>query len=344
MNTRKDRLSPGRLAEAGVWIARLHSEERDRATVAGLRRWLQTDPLNAKAFELCTEIWEESQNLRRVVPFATETPQPRNKRWSLPFAAAMTATVAAVAAVVGVLFLHRLPDVSTAVGEQRSLTLNDGTRVFLNTATHVVVKYDKSVRRVELEAGEALFQVAKRPDWPFIVRAGGRQVRALGTSFVVRRDAQQMAVTLVEGKVTVSTAFNSDEQPAPRLQPERGERMDGTGPGKVYTLSAGQRLIFAAGKPAQLDAPSLEKAMAWRRGQVFLDDTPLSSAVSEMNRYSSTKLVIERPEAESLLINGLFQAGDSASFATAVAQAYSLRVIRHNDEIILADTPRPAPR
>jgi transmembrane sensor len=299
---------------------------------------------NANAFQLCTDVWEESQNLRCGIPFATETPQPRKKRCSLSFAAAMAATVAAVAALVGVFFLYRLPDVSTAVGEQRSLILNDGTRVFLNTATHVVVKYDKSVRRVELVAGEALFQVAKRPDWPFIVQAGGRQVKALGTSFVVRRDAQQMAVTLVEGKVTVSTAFNSDEQPAPRLSPERGKRMDGADTAKVYTLSAGERLVFAAGKPAQLDAPSLEKAMAWRRGQVFLEDTPLSSTVSEMNRYSSTKLVIERPETEFLLINGLFQAGDSSSFATAVAEAYSLRVIKRNDELILAGTPSLRPR
>src|SRR5450631_4513962 len=145
MNSRRDRVPPGRLAEASVWIARLHSEERDRATLAAVRRWLQSDPLNAKAFELCTEVWEESQNLRRVIPFATEALQPCKKRWPLSIAAAMAATVAAVVALVGVFFLYRVPDVSTAVGEQRSLTLNDGTRVFLNTATHVVVKYDKSV-------------------------------------------------------------------------------------------------------------------------------------------------------------------------------------------------------
>jgi transmembrane sensor len=344
MNREKDGVSPGRLAEASVWIARLHGEERDRATAADVRRWLQSDPQNAKAFELCTEVWEVSQNLRRVIPVATEVLQPRKKRWSLSITAAMAAGAVAVAALVGVFLLYRVPDVSTAVGEQRSLTLNDGTRVFLNTATHVVVKYDKSVRKVELEAGEALFQVAKRPDWPFVVQAGGRQIRALGTSFVVRRDAQQTEVTLVEGKVTVSPAFNSDEQPAPGLQPGRGGYADRTDPGKVYTLHPGQRLIFATGKPAQLDTPSLEKAMAWRRGQILLDNTPLSSAVSEMNRYSSIKLVIERPEAQSLLINGLFQAGDSSSFATAVAEAYSLRVIKHNDELILADIPSLGPR
>ncbi len=66
------------------------------------------------------------------------------------------------------------------------------------------MKYDERARRVQLDAGEALFEVSKRHDWPFIVTAGGHEIRALGTSFVVRRDNGRLAVTLVDGKVTVS--------------------------------------------------------------------------------------------------------------------------------------------
>jgi transmembrane sensor len=104
-------------------------------------------------------------------------------------------------------------------------------------------------------------------------------------------------------------------------------------------LTPGQRLTFTAGAATQLDTPSVEKAIAWRRGQVILDDTPLATAVVEMNRYNSVKLVVERPEAAALLINGLFQAGDSSHFANAVAQAYGLRLIERDDQIILAGEP-----
>jgi len=65
-------------------------------------------------------------------------------------------------------------------------------RVYLNTDTEVVPHYDKQTRRVELKTGEAMFEVSKHPDWPFIVSAGDRQVRALGTSFMVRREAEQL--------------------------------------------------------------------------------------------------------------------------------------------------------
>jgi transmembrane sensor len=222
------------------------------------------------------------------------------------------------------------------VGEQRLVTLKDGTRVFLNTATRVAMNYDASRRLVELKAGEALFEVAKRPNWPFIVKAGDYDIRALGTSFVVRRDAIQTAVTLVEGTVTVTS-----ERSASRTQsadPGVGDH----GSAQSFTLTPGQRLTFLAGN-ARLETASLDKATAWRRNQIVLDDTPLAAAVSEMNRYSKVKLVVESPEAKSILVNGLFQTGDSLSLANAVARTYGLTVEERKDEIVLSGAPTPPP-
>jgi transmembrane sensor len=228
--------------------------------------------------------------------------------------------------------------IATKVGEQRQVVLDDGTRVFLNT--------DTQARRVELTRGEALFNVAKKPDWPFIVAAGDRQVRALGTSFVVRRDEQRLAVTLVEGEVMVSPrlasssgAVSSSPQPDAGAIAQTPPAAAGQPRNDVFTLTPGQRLTFTAGAATRLDTPSVEKATAWRRGQVILDDTPLATAIVEMNRYNSVKLVVERPEAAALLVNGLFQAGDSTHFANAVAQAYGLRLIERGDQIILSGQP-----
>jgi transmembrane sensor len=322
-------IPPECVAEAGVWIARLHGDDRDRDLENGFRQWLRANAMNAKAFELATEVWEDAANLRRIIPFAPSVLPKRRLRFSFAFAILAAAAASAVLVMIAALYLYS-NSVSTAVGEQRMLSLDDGSRIYLNTATRVVVNYDKRVREVRLEAGEALFDVAKRPDWPFIVTAGDRQVRALGTSFVVRRDDERLAVTLVEGKVTVSL-----ESPHPGVDNSRPSEL------QVFTLKPGQRLILAAGKAPQLDAPPLDKATAWRRGQVVFDDTPLSAAIPEMNRYSPIKvIVIERPESGAILINGLFQAGDSASFAQAVAETYGLRVVEHGDEIDLLGIPR----
>jgi transmembrane sensor len=156
-----------RLAEAGVWVTRLHSGERDEAAIAGVKKWLNAHPLNARALELCTEVLEESESLRRVTTFVNVIPTRSTRGWLLVSAAA------AVTAALVCIFLVPRTEFATGVGEQRLLNLKDGTHVFLNTATHIRVEYDSSTRLIELETGEALFDVAKRADQPFVVRAGG---------------------------------------------------------------------------------------------------------------------------------------------------------------------------
>jgi transmembrane sensor len=316
-------ISPERLAEASVWIAKLHGGARGREIEDGLRRWLQANPENARAFELATEVWEESQQLRSVVPFRPLHHVEHRPRWG-----AMVAAFACVLAmiIVGIVWFQNAGVVATAVGEQRQLVLEDGTRVFLNTDTRIVVRYDERTRRVELRRGEAFFNVAKRSDWPFVVVAGDRQVKALGTCFVVRKEAERLAVTLVEGSVVVSPVL-------PALPEQAQPTID------AFKLAAGQRLTFDAGSVARLDTPSIEQTTAWRRGQVILDDTPLQAAVIEMNRYSETKLIVADPDAAALPINGLFQAGDSTHFANAIAQAYGLVVSERGTEIVLSGKP-----
>lgn len=330
------------LAEASVWVAKLHGDSRGRALEQGFRRWLIAHPNNARAFEIATAVWEESECLRQIVPFRPVARVERRSMWRPIFA---TLACAMVLAIVGVVWFHYAGVISTKVGEQRQLALQDGTRVILNTDTAIKVKYDESARRVELRRGEALFNVAKHSDWPFIVVAGDRQVKAVGTSFVVRKEAQRLAVTLVEGSVVVSPVKTAiaelvqpkvEEAPSPVEQPAAtaAARDDGE-----ITLAAGQRLTFSAGAATRLDTPSVEKTTAWRRGQVILDDTPLRAAAAEMNRYSESKLIVEDSEAASLLINGLFQAGDSSRFANAVAQAHGLTVIQRGNEIVLSGKP-----
>lgn len=339
-----DPVSPERLAEASVWIAKLHGGARGREIEDGLRRWLQASPQNARAFELATEVWEESEKLRSVVPFRPLSHVEHRPRWG-----GMVAAFAAVLAmvIVGIVWFQNVGVVATAVGEQRQLVLEDGTRVFLNTDTRIVVKYDDQTRRVELRRGEALFNVAKRSDWPFVVVAGDRQVKALGTSFVVRKEAERLAVTLVEGSVVVSPVLPANSEPT---QPATGSSATVEQPlvtadlhvrksAGEFKLAAGQRLTFDTGSATTLDTPSIEKTTAWRRGQVILDDTPLQAAVTEMNRYNETKLVVADPDSAALPINGLFQAGDSRHFANAVALSYGLVVIERDDEIVLSGKP-----
>lgn len=316
------------IAEAGVWVARLGGPNAEPSK-KGLRRWLAESEAHRRAFDLATEVWEEAGALRGcAAAHLTRHKPPKRfgRKRFFPGAAACAAAAAIAAVIVGV-FTFGGTDIATAVGEQRQVTLEDGSRVLMNTSTQLKVRYDKYQRRVDLEKGEARFDVTKNPNRPFVVTAGGREVTALGTSFEVRRDPTEVSVVLIDGKVTVATVAESPDA-APFA------------PAEVEVLHPGQRLTFAAGRPARLDRPPLQRVTDWQRGRVSLDNSSLADAIAEMNRYSIVQLRVQRPEAASLKVSGIFRAGDSMSFARAVSQAYGLMPVEQANSIVLTGVPR----
>lgn len=226
-------------------------------------------------------------------------------------------------ALIGAFTLLMYDDgsLSTGVGEQRILTLDDGTRISLNTATRLSIDYDRQARRVKLTSGEALFEVAKRPDWPFIVTAADRTITALGTAFVVRRNEGDLAVTLVEGKIAVDSV-----RPVAHTQP-------------LKIATPGQRVTYTSDASARVDHANVDSLTAWRRGQVVLQSIRLADAIAEMNRYSTVRLSLEDEAAGDVRISGVFRAGDSALFARAIAETYHLTATEQNGTIVLSGEP-----
>lgn len=339
-------------AEASAWIAKLHGPERSAELEEDFRSWLSASPENARAFEHVTEIWDsiahvEVGGLPRL-PAHDSFDRPKVR---VPLRAAAVCALVSGAAVAW----FSLADgrYSTGIGEQRIVNLDDGSRIHMNSATAIEVDIGETTRRLRLERGEAFFEVAKDPNRPFVVTAGEHSVTALGTSFVVRRDSDRLAVTLIEGRVAVT---ESSVVPAPKgLQPARSTTVasarenprasdSGSPPvvldtaqqaGAVLMLSPGERVTFAQSGVATVDLPRLDALAAWRRGEVVLDDTPLSDAVSEMNRYQRQQLVLEDESIGTLPISGIYRAGSNEDFARAVATVYGLEVIHDGREIHL---------
>jgi transmembrane sensor len=339
-------------AEAAAWVARLHGPHRTPEVEAGLKRWLAEDSERRRAFELITETWERSARLRRRgfehVPISARA---TGIRLSISRAALATGAIALIAVFSTALYF-RTDGLSTGVGEQRIVTLEDGSHITLNTRTQVRVHYDRDARRIELKHGEAFFEVAKHPDWPFIVNAGGEDVRALGTVFMVREDADRLSVTLIEGRVTVSptqgrvsapqvpSGLSSAAHPSPvddsTARPSQGVATSAAADGGMITLKPGERLLLRPDHSPQFDRPALESVTAWQRGRIALDSTLLSDAVSEMNRYSPIRIVIADARVAAIPISGEFRAGDSEDFARAVARAFHLALRHDGGSIVLS--------
>lgn len=310
-------------AEAGAWIARLHGPGRTPALEAALRCWLGQSPLHAKEFELATDVWNESgalgQGGRPILPSGT-----RSHRRVKGYRPITTVVALCLMGLAWVLYAWFDSTLATGVGEQKTVSLADGTRVTLNTNSRLQIHFDKRARTVILRSGEAYFNVAHNAHWPFIVVAGAHKVIAIGTSFMVRRaeNADSMTVTLVEGRVAVAPLRAPDVLP-PEPVPE------------VTVLSPGERLRAQGARSGTIEAASIDQATGWMRGQLMFDETPLREAAEEFNRYSTVKIKIGSAQAANISVGGVFRVGDSTSFARAVAEAHNLRLVAQGDELLL---------
>lgn len=314
---RNDDPSAAVRAEAAAWLARLHGPGRDAEFEAGLQRWLRETPVNARAFERMTDSWELATSLAAgQFPRRTVRERPTTSlRWAVAGIAVIGMLVA-----VAVHLMMRAPAYATLVGEQRTVRLDDGSRISLNSMSRIVVEYSRRERLIRLEEGEAYFEVASNPRRPLVVIAGNREVTAVGTTFTVRHEPDRFAVVLVEGKVIVSS-----EDPA----------------SSAVTLQPGQRLTWLAQSEPRIDTPAPASVAAWRRGEIMLDRTTLAEAAREMNRYDKTRLVIDDAAVAGLLIGGIFRTGDNLSFARAMAEMHHLRLVREGSEIrLLPSAPR----
>lgn len=304
-------------AEAAAWLARLQGDARTPAREAAFQDWLRADPAHQSAFERATDIWADLPGAALLldeppVRAASTAPTPMAEaraRRRLPLhQLALAASLLIAVGIGSFLWLSRPSIYSTAIGEQKVATLEDGSRIALNTDSSVEVRYDPAQRLVELEHGEAMFEVAHNTARPFIVRAGDKQVRAVGTSFVVRREDKEVTVILLQGKVVVT-----DIRPAvKRIAP-------------TY-LIPGERLRAQPEGAVRVDAQPAEIATAWRRGQAMFSDTPLIDAVAELNRYGGPRLVVDDPRLAALRVSGVFATNDTGEFARAVAALHGLRI------------------
>jgi transmembrane sensor len=313
-------------AEAASWVARLHGPDRDAGVEAGLKRWLAQDTAHQEAFELATEVWQETADLPCDLSRSTQVNS--RERFSAPSRLPAVALIASVvAAVLVALIFHLYQDgrgvLRTGVGEQRTLTLADGTLVELNTRSELVTRYDDRTRKVILKSGEAYFDVVKQPQRPFVVVAGEHEIAALGTTFVVRRDPDGVTVTLLEGRVAVEPSGAATAAAA-----------------DIRVLTPGQRLKIAKGDTPVLDSPSIDKVTAWQRGQLIFEDTTLAEAAAEFNRYSVRRLALGSAELGRVRVGGTFRTGDVLNFAEAVAQSNRLTVVDNGKEILLVPPAR----
>lgn len=198
-------------------------------------------------------------------------------------------------------FGYRPGEYKTDIGEQRLVELEDHSRLSLDAATRLRLRYSKDARVVQLLHGQAQFSVAKDPARPFKVMAGDHTVIAVGTVFTVEYVGSEINVVMLEGKVAILP------------QDDSASRSE---------LEAGQALrVQSNGRATLIPKADLKAATAWQEGKVIFHEEPLSEAVRRLNRYSRLQIEVADPALATMQVSGVFEAGNAQAFVAAV-QAY----------------------
>lgn len=313
-----------RRQEATQWHVRLTSGRVTEDDQRQFHAWREAHPANDAAYRNIEQLWQLAgiaYEEARPAPVAAKERRP----WpALPWGLAprwrWAGVLATLLLVVGWYLSESTlntwrADYATAVGVQRTVTLEDGTVLLLNTDTTVNVAWSTDVRRLELLRGEAIVTVAPDARRPLILTAGPLAVRALGTEFDVQMNGNDVTVTAIEHAIEVT---------APHRR-ESGAR----------TLEAGRRVRYTRQGFGAVESVPLDRTAPWRHGRLIFEAQPLADVVAELNRYRHGRIVIVNEALHAHKVSAVFPLADVNQAPDMFERTLNLHVTRLTDWLVL---------
>jgi transmembrane sensor len=404
-NTPPSRVNRLILEEASEWFVDFRVGDVDERARARFDEWVRRSPEHIRAYMEIARTYVElplaklggkidvdsliayAHSGENIVPFNDATARPNatramsaetNRRSAPPKRAGRTprlrrrflaaASGALVLVIAGAVWwqTERFPIYTTEIGERRSITLTDGSTVDLNARSRVRVEFAKKERRVELLDGQALFQVTKDKNRPFIVSSGNATVRAVGTQFDVYRRTNGTTVTVLEGRVAVYSAEHlepaapapasapssiagpahasghpaashlawksSSSGSAPQLPSNPPGLADPAGSSAIF-LSAGEQVTVTPAGVAPPQHADIAATTAWMERRLIFDGLRLSDVVQDFNRYNRRQLVIEGSQLAEFHVSGVYSSSDPSSLIRFLRDQPGVKITEGGNEI-----------
>jgi transmembrane sensor len=372
-SSKRKQLNAQIYSEASDWLIEFRSGDIDAAGRKEFYDWLRTSPEHMRAYLELAAVWNEGAALDEHRVFddtalmaaiaeqdnITSFPsrisdssrsEPGHEGSGLSTMRLRAAAIAAslLIAAVGTWYWYAYVrnTYGTSVGEQRTLTLNDGSTIELDSGSKIRVTYSDRERQVELLDGQALFHVTQDLARPFIVHTKITNIRAIGTQFDVYKKTTGTTVTVVEGRVAViptsNPVFSQEERQVPAQPGEdsprhmTAERTLGAGIGREdgLLLAAGeQATIDAQGALARAAQPNIAAATAWTQQQLVFKGTSLHEVADEFNRHNQRRLVVSDPQLAELKITGIFSSTNPAPLIRFLEARPDIAVTQTGNEI-----------
>jgi transmembrane sensor len=334
MNRQVEQTQEAARREAVGWLLRLDGPDAAEADWLAFQAWLEAAPEHRDAFEavdrvsaelaecasdlLCSLDSRKLAGARRPLRFGRHT-----QRWARAWPAASALAAAAAALIVFIAVRPPAPAPSevyqTAKGENRMLNLADGSHIRLNSGSRIAVRLERGARYVEMTEGEAAFDVAKDPNRPFLIAAGERTIRVVGTEFDVLRHQGLLRVTVRRGVVAVQSS-DAEAQSEPVL------------------LKVGDQLEHQTGDQiSTVQRVDPDAAFAWRDGELIYRNQPLADVVEDLNRYYAVPVRVDGP-ASALRFSGVLKIDAEEDVVRRLQGFLRLSAEHRSDGFILRQT------
>lgn len=344
MNRGTDPSMAGEIAAAAAqWVARRDlglSPDEERQ----LQRWIEADPRHRTALGFYDSAWaalaRPSQAGAGVeLEQQLEILAGRRRRRRIVAGGAALAVLGGIGLAVwnDPRPAPESPTPNAIVRAPAQRRLPDGSVVEFKGNAQIVLDYSASLRRVMLRQGEAHFAVQADSGRPFVVSAGGVDVRAVGTAFSVQLGSTSVDVVVTAGRVVV-------DRPPAGLRP--AERLTAATP--LAAIEAGKRVVVEIAPSADIPEvcevlPSdLRERLAWRSPRLEFTRTPLAEAVALLNRHapsSAAQLAIADPTVATTRVSGVFRADNTDAFVLLLEEAFGVKAERTGNTIVLRKAP-----
>lgn len=320
--------------EAIEWFSKLNSGQATPEDRGRFEAWRKLSPVNAQAYADVEKFWalldepaqrvfEQEEARGGMKPRAA---RPHCKAVSPFFGKPLGRALAGLSLAAVLAVYLGLPgalrfwnaDYRTPWGERLDVTLEDGSRVTLNTHSALSVEFTPERRMVKLVEGEAYFQVKHNPTRPFVVGTTYGVVQVTGTAFNVYQQNERMTVTVSEGRVRVYT--KGAEHQAVELTAGLQSSADARGIGPGMRVDTRQALV-------------------WRQGLMVFNLQPLSAVVDELNRYLPAKIVVADPRIGTRIVSGAFDLTQPRDILSAIEKTLGLSTLNLSGALTLIYQP-----
>lgn len=224
-----------------------------------------------------------------------------------------------------------LPETGAMALEYQIHRLHDGSIVELNKGAQISIRYTGEERRVDLLSGEAYFEVAKKPDRPFIVSARGIDVTAVGTAFNVRLENDSLEVLVTHGRVLMDSSALIERHEVRKTKAPTISKPE---------LGAGQRSLVSFTTEVvspvieEITEEEVEVELAWKHQVLEFVERPLSEIVEEFNRYNTRQITIRDRELLDTEITATFRSYNLDGFLRLLELTGPVKATVQSDESI----------